>query len=171
VLEQADGSRSEIGKVDVLRMPPRATLRIETAGGGGYGNPFERDPALVLADVRDGLVSLEHGRQEYGVAIVGDQIDEAETKRLRAAERPQGARFEFGAHRLEYDERWPDALQTAVNRLTERLPPAPRGYVRGRLIEAAAQRRVRGENVDEQELGAVYRQVMDELQASLLEAL
>ncbi|HYX89974.1 MAG TPA: hydantoinase B/oxoprolinase family protein, partial [Myxococcaceae bacterium] len=171
LVEQADGSPSEIGKVDLLRMPPRATLRIETAGGGGYGNPFERDPALVLADVRDGLVSLEHARQEYGVAIVGEQIDEAETRRLRATKRQQGARFEFGAHRLAYDERWPDALQTAINRVTAHLPAAPRQYVRGRLIEAAAQRRARGEHVDEQELGAVYRHVMDELQAALLEAL
>ncbi len=45
------------------------TLDHFQAGGGGYGNPFERDPALVLADVRNGLVSLARAKLDYGVVI------------------------------------------------------------------------------------------------------
>jgi N-methylhydantoinase B len=38
-------------------------------GGGGYGPPFERDPELVLQDVKDGKVSLEAAKRDYGVVI------------------------------------------------------------------------------------------------------
>lgn len=38
-------------------------------GGGGYGNPLERDRELVYKDVRDGKISKEHAKQEYGVII------------------------------------------------------------------------------------------------------
>jgi N-methylhydantoinase B len=39
-------------------------------GGGGYGDPFERDPRAVLDDVLNGYVSLEAARREYGVVIL-----------------------------------------------------------------------------------------------------
>ena len=53
-------------------------------GGGGFGDPRQRDPALVAADVRDGLVSAEAARRDYGVALGDDfAVDEAETARLR----------------------------------------------------------------------------------------
>jgi N-methylhydantoinase B len=45
-------------------------LRIEQAGGSGYGNPRDREPALVLADVRNGYVSVESAFNEYGVRVV-----------------------------------------------------------------------------------------------------
>ena len=41
----------------------------ETPGGGGWGNPFDRDPELVLRDVRDGVVSTEAARRDYGVVV------------------------------------------------------------------------------------------------------
>ncbi len=40
-----------------------------SGGGGGWGDPLERDPEKVLADVRDGFVSHEAARKEYGVVI------------------------------------------------------------------------------------------------------
>ena len=40
-----------------------------SAGGGGSGSPFERDPALVLEDVLDGKVSVEAARERYGVVV------------------------------------------------------------------------------------------------------
>jgi N-methylhydantoinase B len=48
-----------------------ATTRVETAlpGGGGYGNPLERDPQAVLDDVVNGYVSLEAAERDYGVVI------------------------------------------------------------------------------------------------------
>ncbi len=57
-------------------------------GGGGYGNPFERDIARVIEDVRNGLVSIEGARRDYGVVFADPatfKVDHAETERLRAA--------------------------------------------------------------------------------------
>ena len=44
-------------------------MTVELPGGGGYGPPAGRDPERVLEDVREGYVSLERAREEYGVAI------------------------------------------------------------------------------------------------------
>jgi N-methylhydantoinase B len=56
------------------------------AGGGGYGDPYARDPELVLEDVIEGRVTPEHARAAYGVAILEGappRIDQSETDRLR----------------------------------------------------------------------------------------
>ena len=65
------------------------TLRLERPGGGGYGNPWERDPQRVLDDVIDAYVSIEGARNDYGVVIDPEKmkIDLAATKKLRAAVR------------------------------------------------------------------------------------
>ncbi|MCB2049796.1 MAG: hydantoinase B/oxoprolinase family protein [Novosphingobium sp.] len=47
-------------------------LRFQTGGGGGWGNPLDRDPAMVLHDVRDEYVSIEGAADDYGVVIRGD---------------------------------------------------------------------------------------------------
>ena len=61
------------------------------ASGGGWGDPFARDPALVLEDVRMGRVSAAGARRDYGVAIAdgaaGLAVDAAATVALRAAGR------------------------------------------------------------------------------------
>lgn len=72
-------------------------VRIETGGGGGYGHPFDRVPASVLEDVLAGLVSPDAAIREYGVALTGRSVDEAETARLRQT-RPDVKPF----HRKEY---------------------------------------------------------------------
>ena len=59
------------------------------AGGGGFGNPFERDPERVRQDVIDGKVTPKHAREAYGVALGDDPncplVDLAATESLRAA--------------------------------------------------------------------------------------
>lgn len=75
----------------VKSRPLRAgdVVRHVLAGGGGYGWPFERSVESVLEDVRDGKVSTEGARRDYGVAIDPARltVDEGETARLRAAMR------------------------------------------------------------------------------------
>jgi N-methylhydantoinase B len=55
-----------------------ASTRVDTAlpGGGGYGNPFERDPLSVVDDVLNGYVSLEAAEREYGVVIRSSQRED-----------------------------------------------------------------------------------------------
>jgi N-methylhydantoinase B/oxoprolinase/acetone carboxylase alpha subunit len=56
-------------------------------GGGGYGDPADRDPEAVKRDVEAGLVSREAARETYGVAIEsvegGVTVNEEETRTLR----------------------------------------------------------------------------------------
>jgi len=66
-------------------LKPGDRVIIDAPGGGGYGHPFERDPDLVADDVREGFVSRENARKDYGVAIdpATQEADAAETKKLR----------------------------------------------------------------------------------------
>lgn len=61
-------------------------LQTRPPGGGGIGNPFDREIEAVQADVRNGLVSWQAARKEYGVAIdpIGFEVDPVETARLRS---------------------------------------------------------------------------------------
>jgi N-methylhydantoinase B len=55
-------------------------------GGGGFGNPADRDPEQVALDVADGLISRETGERQYRVALtVEGSVDLAATARLRAS--------------------------------------------------------------------------------------
>jgi len=80
------------------RVPADRRTILELAGGGGFGDPRDRDPRAVLHDVLNGIVSLEAARDRYGVVIQrlaaedeivlmpGDfMLDEAGTSRLRAS--------------------------------------------------------------------------------------
>ena len=49
-----------------------------SAGGGGYGDPLERDPAAVREDVADGYVSIERARKDYGVVVLEVDAELAE---------------------------------------------------------------------------------------------
>ncbi len=63
-------------------------ISFQQSGAGGYGDPFLRDPARVLADVLDDYVSIEAARRAYGVVIRPDlTIDDQATHELRAQPR------------------------------------------------------------------------------------
>ncbi len=64
------------------------TFRLDTPGGGGFGDPRTRAPESVLADVREGYVSPARAEKDYGVAVVKKNgawaVDDAATAKLRA---------------------------------------------------------------------------------------
>jgi N-methylhydantoinase B len=62
-------------------------FRLDTPGGGGFGDPLDREPAQVLADVAQGYVSGEAAERDYGVVIdkTGRAVDEQATAKRRAA--------------------------------------------------------------------------------------
>ena len=61
------------------------TLTMLVSGGGGFGDPFDRDPQLVAKDVKAGIVTLEGAARQYGVIIdrATGTVDTAATQRLR----------------------------------------------------------------------------------------
>jgi N-methylhydantoinase B len=64
---------------------------VRTGGGGGWGDPLQRDAALVAEDVAEGLISPAAARKVYGVTLRGNMsLDENATARLR--ERLRSAR-------------------------------------------------------------------------------
>jgi N-methylhydantoinase B len=63
------------------------TVSVLSAGGGGWGNRLDRDPAAVLDDVRNEMLTGEKAREWYGVVIVDDEVDVAATEKLRAENR------------------------------------------------------------------------------------
>lgn len=62
-------------------------VRFITATGGGWGDPLERDPERVAADVLDGYVTAETAREVYGVVVdpATGAVDREATRRLRAS--------------------------------------------------------------------------------------
>jgi len=61
------------------------TLKASSPAGGGWGNPLQRDPALVLADVRNGILTREAAARDYGVVLQPNTwaIDDAATQQRR----------------------------------------------------------------------------------------
>jgi N-methylhydantoinase B len=72
-------------------------VRVVTTGGGGWGDPLEREPELVARDVTEGRVSREAARDDYGVVLrtrapsEGYELDAAATAKLRSDLRAQRA--------------------------------------------------------------------------------
>jgi N-methylhydantoinase B len=55
---------------DLIRDVPSGTILFQQAGGGGgYGNPYLRDPAQVAEEVKNGIISIEKAKKDYGVVI------------------------------------------------------------------------------------------------------
>lgn len=71
-------------KIAALQLGKGDMIRLKTGGGGGYGNPLNRDPKRVLEDVIDGYITREQAEKDYGVIITPDmKIDVDQTKMLR----------------------------------------------------------------------------------------
>ena len=80
-----------MGKVSGWVLPAGERLLFEMGGGGGWGDPLDRDPGRVLNDVLGGYVSAESAEREYGVVIRQSDnsysVDEMATRGLREKRR------------------------------------------------------------------------------------
>jgi N-methylhydantoinase B len=95
VASGADGAQTRLGLNAFHPVHQGDVFQIISQGGGGFGDPFERDPEQVLRDVVDGFVSAESARMEYGVIVVevdgGVALDREATRRERSARRSANA--------------------------------------------------------------------------------
>ena len=67
-----------------IPVPLNSQAIVRTGGGGGWGDPLERDAALVAADAAEGLISRRAAHELYGVVLRGSMsLDESATQRLR----------------------------------------------------------------------------------------
>lgn len=81
---EAGNTRTVLASKESPRqLQPGDVITLISSGGGGWGNPYERDPGLVLQDVVNGIISVEAAEQIYEVILGPDGVDETETRRLR----------------------------------------------------------------------------------------
>jgi N-methylhydantoinase B len=73
----ADGAREPLAPIASVPLAPGELLGHELSGGGGYGDPLERELAKVRADVLARFVSIARARDVYGVVFAGDVLDDA----------------------------------------------------------------------------------------------
>uniref|UniRef100_UPI00398978FA hydantoinase B/oxoprolinase family protein n=1 Tax=Mycetocola sp. TaxID=1871042 RepID=UPI00398978FA len=81
-------------KAAELEIGSRDVFTVNWAGGGGYGDPLERDPEAVAHDVRELYVTTKQARHAYGVVLNGDAVDADATRTLR--EELRGTRIGAG---------------------------------------------------------------------------
>jgi N-methylhydantoinase B len=78
--------RETLEQCSIVWIEDRETLVSIAQGGGGYGDPWTRDPDRVLHDVREGIVSRARAEEVYGVIIADNMsVDVARTTELRSA--------------------------------------------------------------------------------------
>ncbi|MGI8393178.1 hydantoinase B/oxoprolinase family protein [Leucobacter sp. W1038] len=84
-----EGVEEVLPGLSLTSIPAGHLVRSIDNGGGGYGNPIERDPKHVLADVIAGYETLERSKNVYGVALIGTledgslELDISATEKLR----------------------------------------------------------------------------------------
>jgi N-methylhydantoinase B len=156
-LESATGDERvefQLGKVSSFEMRQGDLVVMQAAGGGGYGDPLERDLEAVAADVLDGYVSAGRAAAVYGVVLddsgtpdlsaTNAQRDRLRGERLSAAVIPTGAELYTGIrgrHRIQPLARsWAERLGRREGDLIELVSPAAGAPLRAwlRLDESLA---------------------------------
>lgn len=91
ILKLHDGTTIDPPQYGVQSFGP-LHLTVLSSGGGGYGDPLDRDPTQVLRDVENEVVSLDAARDLYGVVIdpVTSELDEGKTVEIRQQARSKG---------------------------------------------------------------------------------
>jgi N-methylhydantoinase B len=134
ILNRGTAGERDLGKLDMFVAEQGDLITILTAGGGGFGDPFARDPQAVLRDVRVGFVSPERAAADYGVVIRTGVLDDTATAELRANRTPREG-FGFGPERLAWEAVFTDELMLAMNERLLRLPVQMATNLRRRIID------------------------------------
>jgi N-methylhydantoinase B len=124
----------DLGKISMVEPEPGDTVTLMSAGGGGYGDPFERPVEMVLHDVRAGFVDAVSAEADYGVVIRNGQIDEKATAMRRAAPRDPRPKFDFGPERATWEAVFDDARMCRLVEALLTYPPALRTKLRHDLM-------------------------------------
>ena len=140
-LNPGSDAQTELGAIDVLDTEPGDVVVVWTSGGGGYGDPLDRDVGQVGEDLRSGLMSRRFAREHYGVVSDEHGPDLTGTERLRSQLRstrtpPEPGHIDFGPARTEYERLWTPQASEALCRLLYGLPPSLRSYAKREIHRA-----------------------------------
>ncbi len=139
ILNPGRNSEEFLGQIKVLELKVGDMVRLVTPAGGGFGDPLERDPETVAADVRGGLLSAERAAVDYGVVVRADRVDQAATEAIRAGRRGDAAahaNFDFDPARRAYEAVW---THTAHGHFCTRILASPAG-LRAQLMATVRER-------------------------------
>lgn len=136
VLNLGGNDERELGKVDLLELKAGDVVTVMTPGGGGWGDPYRRDPAAVLSDLRRGFITAEAALRDYGVVMSGDAVDERATSARRADAREAAGAFSFGLERDAWERVFDDARMNALIGALAGLPVSARQQERRRIMLA-----------------------------------
>jgi N-methylhydantoinase B len=102
------GEREVLPTSDGVALKRGDLLRLMTCGGGGWGDPRERDPLLVQQDVQRGFVSVEGALEDYGVVLAPDtlEIDKAATEARRRNHTGPSSLFDRGPTFAAAETEW-----------------------------------------------------------------
>ena len=126
-----------VGKIDVLKLAPGDVVRIVSPGGGGFGDPFERDPEMVRQDVANRFVSAREAADVYGVVLRDDLTVEVDATTRRRSERGlvESPPFSFGPEREDYERRLPPGVQDTVAAELIDYPGSYRHFLKERVYD------------------------------------
>ncbi|MFC5972150.1 hydantoinase B/oxoprolinase family protein [Halomarina salina] len=106
-LIRTDGTEESLpSKVENVAVEAGDRLVFRTAGGGGLGDPLDRDPSVVAEEVRRGLVTEDAARESYGVVLDDGNVDEdatADRRETLRSSRQEPGEFDYGPL-PEYDD-------------------------------------------------------------------
>jgi N-methylhydantoinase B len=129
-----------LGNTDIVRCDPGDVVRIIGPGAGGYGDPFTRDPALVVADIRCGFISLAAAKADYGVILRDGEVDIAATERWRLTHSsPRQAEFDVGTNRRDFELVWTPERYDLLTAFLAQQPVSWRHYLKHRFFRAVAE--------------------------------
>ena len=156
-----------LGNADIVTLGPGDVIHIHSPGGGGRGSPLDREPELVLQDVRRGYVSVGAAEAEYGVVIFDGTVSGHATaaRRNELGNAQTGRHFHFGAERDIFEQVWTRDAYAAMTAFLTALPIHWRFFMKTRLFEMA--RRLAADGIAEPvgqaigELQAAYPGIAD----------
>ncbi|GGJ28126.1 hydantoinase B/oxoprolinase family protein [Neoroseomonas lacus] len=127
-----------LNNIDTFTAGPGDIIRITSPGGGGRGDPLEREPARVLRDVSCAYITQEAAEIDYGVIIRDGAVDAAATQSLRESRRSNlpHPHFHFGAEREGFERIWSRDAYDELTRILAALPIHWRHFVKRRLMQA-----------------------------------
>ena len=89
VVVRADGTEEVVPSKKTIELRRNDRLKLWTSGGGGYGDPLERPPEDVAADVLDGKVGIEAAERCYGVVMEAGRLSPEASREMRTRMRAE----------------------------------------------------------------------------------
>jgi N-methylhydantoinase B len=138
ILNPGQSNTRLLNNIDTFTAGPGDIIRITSPGGGGRGDPLDREPERVLRDVICAYITEAAAEADYGVLIRNETLDEAATKVLRESRRnaTPHPHFHFGAERDAFERIWTPSAYAAMTKILAALPIHWRHFVKRQLMIA-----------------------------------